>query len=1400
MLAVVIGSLSLAVGAAVAQKTQSRSETRGPSPEPFVHESWTVEDGLPVNSINALLQSRDGYLWIGTFDGLVRFDGVRFTVFNSANSEGLPSNRIIEVREVRDGSLWLRTEQFQLVRFRAGVFTHVGADRGLAQGATALYEDRGGTLWVGTDSGLGVIRDERFVPVAANTIRGRVQAIIQRADRTLWVGTAPSGLFRIDGDTVSSVAGPGELASRDVTALYEDPGGTLWVGSTTSVFRYDNGLRRVMPETLDVMHFRTSPRSAGLWILARSAVFRLDAGVPVRIENRVDPPGNPELLFPDADGLMLSTTGPELHREGRRIYSLATDTAVIRAGPMTITAAAFDHEGSLWLGTRAGGLHRLKPALFRVYGEAEGLSDRNVYAVYADRSDRIWIGSLNGGTNKLERGRVMHMGSGHPPTVTTFLQDRTGQLWVGGGNGYGIRVCSPSGDRCAPPRSDPIRRSRVSAIHEEPTGALWFGTDAGVFRLDAGRWNRFTESDSAPAYPVRVFQRTVDSALWMGTNGGGVARYRDGKFTRLTHAEGLPSDLVRSLYADADGWLWVGTEGRGLVRLDPREWGEGRRVGRIVSYRAKDGLFDEVIHQILEDDTGRLWMSTNRGIFWVDRRELNDFADGRTTRIHSTGYTERDGLRNREANGGSQPAGAKSRDGRLWFPTQDGVAVVDPARIQRNRIAPIVAIEQVIAGDAALRPGSERLELGSAQRDLEIHYTALSFLAPANMRFRYRLEPYDAAWVDAGNRRTAFYTKVPPGRYTFRVRASNNDGVWNERGAAVELRIAPHVWETGAFRLLALLTVGLLLAGGVGWRVRGLRVRTRELGRLVDERTSELREHKQQLEAQTEQLKELDRAKSRFFANVSHEFRTPLTLTIGPLEDLRARLGGAAGESPRELEMALRNSRRLLRLVNQILDVAKLEAGQMKLRARRQDLVTFARGVASAFAQIAEQKRIGFEVTASPAEIPVWFDPDALEKVLANLLSNAFKFTPIGGRIRLAIEAEPVAKETGVARLRVSDTGPGIPVDQVPHVFERFYQVDESSTRAQLGTGIGLALAKELVELHGGIIGVENGEGDVQAGATFTVTLPLGHAHLRDDQIVALQETVDVTEGEPPSVPMATDGAQDGDGPRAGSGEDLTTLLVVDDSADLRTYVRAHFERRYRVVEAADGTEGIEQARAIIPDLVISDVMMPGMDGSALCRALRNSPETDFIPIILLTARTSTDDRVAGFVGGADDYLAKPFEMRELEARVENLIASRRRLRERFVREPFAGEWPEMPSTPRQSALSPSDQAFVDRMFATIAAQMAEPEFGVAELARQLFLDRSHLFRRTRELVGEPPSDLIRRLRMQRAAQLLGEGAGSVAEVAYGVGFQSVSHFSQCFRDAHGVSPSEYRVRVAARS
>jgi len=905
---------------------------------------------------------------------------------------------------------------------------------------------------------------------------------------------------------------------------------------------------------------------------------------------------------------------------------------------------------------------------------------------------------------------------------------------------------------------------------------------------------------------VRAFASTRDGALWMGTNGGGLARYREGVFTRVTRADGLPSDLVRSLYQDADGWLWVGTEGRGLARLDPRAWGAaatsppnaGRRIVRI---GAKDGLFDEVIHQILEDDAGRLWMNTNRGIFWVARAELNAFADGKASRIHSTAYTERDGLRNREGNGGVQPAGAKGPDGRLWFPTQNGVVVVDPAKVRREQRAPPLVVEQILAGGGALRPEHDSIALRPNERNLQIEYTALTFLEPTNVRFRYRLDPYDAGWVDVGNRRTAFYTKVPPGRYTFVVEASDAAGGWYEPGTRLAVGVLPQVWETGVFRWVSLAALGILLFTAVRVREARLRARAMELERVVDERTAALREHERQLADRNAQLQSLDHAKTRFFANVSHELRTPLTLTIGPLEDLRARAGGDQ-QVERWLDIALRNSRRLLRLVNQILDVAKLEAGAMHLAPRPLDLSAFTRGVAGAFAAVAERK--GIRLTVETIEtLPGAFDADAVEKILTNLLSNAIKFTASGGTVHVAL-----SREGGSARLVVRDSGPGISPDEIVHVFERFYQVDESTTRTQPGTGIGLSLVKELVELHGGSITVESGS----AGTTFTATIPPGRV---------IEQSGLGTEHSGPGIgEPGTEAPPGGTGPSsrfpvpdngpspqspvpspellsaedATPSDDVPTLLVVDDSADLRTYIRDHFSARFRVLEAADGAEGIVLARSHLPDVVLSDVMMPGTDGHELVRALRSSPETDFLCIILLTAQAEDDQRLEGLERGADEYIVKPFEMRELDVRVRNLILSRRRLRERFsspltVAVPAVG-----------SGVAPADQGYVARVRDAIQRGLADPDFGVGELADALSQDRSHLFRRVKQLFGESPSDLLRRMRVEEGERLLTETSATVTDVAYAVGFNSLSYFCRCFQERYGVTPAAYRSRASVSS
>jgi signal transduction histidine kinase/DNA-binding response OmpR family regulator/ligand-binding sensor domain-containing protein len=1191
----------------------------------FVVESWTITDGLPVNSVTTVLQSRSGYIWLGTFDGLVRFDGVRFTTFNIGNSPGLPSNRIVYVDERSNGDLMLRTESNRVVRFRDGVFTDLGPSK---------------EPWPHLP--------ERFVA------------------RT--------------------------------------PDGKQWSSINGEVF-FDGKL-----------------------------AYR-------------PPPG-------------LGNT-------------------------MAINSMAVDHEGSIWFGTVAAGLFQLKPATFNVYTINDTRGANNLYSITPASGGGVWAGEWLTYVSRINNGRVTSYGreNGVPPGVTSLFEDSKHRLWLGS------VPCKLPEFKCRQLPGAP--QTIINALHEANDGTIWLGTPDGLYLYHDSTWSHPRPEDNAPKN-VRAFLTTSDGALWMATNGFGIVRMMDGKYTSVTTREGLPSDVVRSLYQDSDGWLWVGTEGKGLARLDPKDWNGPGKHGRIVNIRAQDGLFDDGIHVILEDSSRRLWMSTNRGIFHVSRADLNAFADGKISHVRSTGYTERDGLINREGNGGNQPAGTRSSDGKLWFATQDGAAVVDPSKVGGGAVAPRVVVERVIAGGKAVDIGSA-IEIPPDRRDLQIEYTALSYLAPGSIRFRYRLIPYDRDWIDADTRRTATYTRVPPGHDTFEVVASNGEDVWTRAPATVAFGVTPRFYETGTFRLLVLLALILLVWAAVRWRLTRLRNLAVDLQSRVDERTRELRqretllaEQNTKLESQADQLQELDRAKSRFFANVSHELRTPLTLTIGPIEDARAQLTeNGSREVISRLDMALRNSRRLFRLVNQILDVSKLEAGGTKLRAQRDDLAEFVKGLAAAFSGFAERKGISFQVDAPDGGIEAWFDHDALDKVVANLLSNAFKFTPDRGSIRVSVDAPG---DGSIARVRVSDSGPGIPAEHLPHIFDRFYQVDETNTRAQPGTGIGLSLARELTELHGGTLEVESGSG---GGATFTLSIPTGRAHLSDDQIAS-------TNGDRASITerielIDAEHETDGDNSHVASsatasnrGDDITTLLVVDDNADLRSYVRSRFVSRYRVIEAADGADALLRAREIVPDLVISDVMMPGTDGHALCAALRASPETDFIPVILLTALADQAERIAGLGRGADDYIVKPFDMRELEARVVNLISSRRLLRERF-----SGKQVQLRTA--VDADSAADKEFITRVRSAIETNISDPDFGVNELARAVFQERTYLFRRVREVFEETPSDLLRRLRLERSKGLLEDGRGSIAEVAYGSGFNSVSHFCRIFRAAYGVTPTEWR-------
>lgn len=1394
-----------------------------------IHETWTVADGLPVNSINDLLQSKDGYLWAATFDGLVRFDGVTFTVFNSANSPGLPSNRVVRIRESERGDLWLQTEQVDLVRRRAGRFTTVVRSSCLI-GYEVPVVHASGHDWVGTCQGLMRVDGDSLVPVRLDRLRDSVLHMLRRQDGTLSLGTSRRGLVRLrleaDGSAaLLPAAQDSALARRRITAQFETPDGRLWVATDSGVWYDRDGWRQAPmvrgPEMYAVYTMRADPRGRGVLLYG----LRNGGTIALADDERVTVLDSGPPLF--KHGPLWSSNNTWWHarrttlkRNGVPVLTLGPEPANgddFISDPLGISTGLTDSEGSVWLGTFAGGLHRIKPTLVRTISEPEELPSRNVYGVYADRAGGVWVGSLGRGFSRIDAstGRVdVGLRDFATQSVRTFLESTDGTLWLGSQSGRAAlsRCIRVPRLQCTAERLESGMSNEVHALHEDPDGRLWIGASEALFRRENGRVVRVDPTTGAPTHSVRAFARTRDGALWMGTNGGGLARYREGVFRSVTTADGLPSDLVRALHVDTAGMLWIGTEGRGLARLDPAAWaGNGQMSGsrKVTTLSQRQGLFDETIHEIIPDDFGRLWMSSNRGLFWIAWEEANAVLDGRLTSLRSTSYTERDGMRNREGNGGFQPSAARTSDGRLWFATQDGVAIIDPAAIAPDTVPPPIVIEQVVAGDSTLIVADTIVRLSPAQRDIRIDFTALTFLEPRNVRFRYRLDGYNDAWVDNETRRSAFFTKLPPGTYTFRVQATKPGQSWQESPARLTVAVEPRVFETPWFRGLGVLGLVTLLVVTLQRRNRAAVARARKLEQLVTERTLTLRDREQQLERQNRQLEtqaaelqQLDQARSRFFANVSHELRTPLTLMIAPLDRLRDQQ--QVQEQGRQwLDLAQRNARRLLELVNQLLDVAKLEAGAMRLAPRRFDIGGQLRSAVDGFRLPAERKQLQLLLDA-PAQCHVTLDSDAVEKIVGNLLSNAVKFTPPDGTIALALRREPTA-----IVIEVSNTGPAIPPAQLALVFERFYQVDESNTTVQPGTGIGLSLVKELVELQGGSVRATSTE----QRTTFVVQLPVPDAYGRDGR------ATDSWQNSGP-VPVDVSGLRDD------RELDIPTLLVVDDSDDMRAFVRDHFAPRFRVIEAADGLEALSLATSQRPDVIISDVMMPRLDGRELVRRLRRDPETEYLAIILLTAQAEHEQRISGLETGADDYLGKPFEMRELDVRVRNLIAARRRLQLRFgIAAPPSGppggmangaangtvdsdaDTPGMaiaPSAPApitlpggDESLSQDDLAYRDRVLAAIRARLGDADFGVTELADAMVQDRTYLFRRVRQVTGLSPSELLRRLRVEEAARLLLANSGSVADVAFSVGFRSVSHFFRCFNERYGVTPSEYRLSGA---
>jgi signal transduction histidine kinase/ligand-binding sensor domain-containing protein/DNA-binding NarL/FixJ family response regulator len=1189
------GAAALALaGACVLLLAMLPAALAAPAPvlePPRRFDRWTTDNGLPQSSIYAITQTRDGYLWFTTLDGLVRFDGVRFTVYDASNTVGLAGNRFVCLDEGRDGTLWIGSEDGFVYAFDGGRATAYGLEDGRRPQIHAVREADDGVVWILTLE--GVFRLDRSQPVA----RAYGGPLPQGA--RLWsLGTFAFGtdstLTWLSGGGLATVGygdGVPGLAGAHVS---EDQRHRLWIRARDGrVLTIEDGAVRLRPLTvpappsLDSMPFCEDSRG-NLWVgLYRFALLR------------VAPEGR-QTVYSSGDG----------YDPTYRILAIFED-----------------REGNIWLGSD-GGLYRFRGDLISTISTRDGLDGDNANVVLEDSRGDLWVAG-DGFLSRYRDGAMTRFDSpvsdvGRP---TALLEDRDGAIWVGTRSSRNPILRFADGRFEALPVPGLVGTTLVNALYQDRDGAIWAGTSERLARLRPnGGFDEYTTADGLASDDVRALVDDGAGGLWVGTYGG-LSRVVDGRVVSFSGQGDFAGERIRAIYVDAGGVLWVGTYDHGLIRY------EG---GRVVRFGKQTGLFSDGVFAILEDDAGYLWMSCNTGIYRVRKQQLDDVAAGRSARIDSVGYGRDDGMVRSECNGGKQPSAVRGRDGRLFFATQGGVAVIDPRTRPYNTVAPPVLIEEVVSGTARLdHAGGLRVE--PDVENFEIRYTSPSFVKPELVRFRYRIDGLDDDWTEADTRRRAYFTYLPPGEYTFLVTAANCDGVWSAEPARLSVVVVAPFWRTGwAFALYALALGGLVYAG-VRLRTRQLRRRSADLEQLVALRTAELAGKADELSETVERLRvsehaalaakeealeakeqavEASRAKSLFLSNMSHELRTPLNALLGFVQ-LMDRGRNRSAEDRESLEIIHRSGKHLLGLINDVLSISKIEAGRITLDDEPFDFPLLLRSVHGMMQARAEAKRLALEFDLDPG-LPavVRGDEGKLRQVLVNLVGNAVKFT-VEGSVVVRVRWDGGA---GRAHFAIEDTGPGIAEADLAGLFEPFAQT-ETGIKAKEGTGLGLTISRQLVRLMGGDIGIASRPGE---GATFRFDVPLP---VVDEPGLAL-ETRRV-------VGLAP-------------GQASLRILVVDDTPENRKLLLRLLESvGFDVREASDGAEGVASWRSWQPDLIWMDMRMPVMDGHEAIRAIREAEALDRdrrpTTIVALTASAFEHQRDEILAIGADDFVPKPF-------------------------------------------------------------------------------------------------------------------------------------------------------------
>ncbi len=1358
-------------------------------------EHITLEHGLSQSAVQSILQDSKGFMWFGTFSGgLNKYDGYSFTVYqhNPDDPYSISSNKISLISEDQTGILWIGTENAgfnkfdrktkQFIRYR---YDPNGTNCLSNDNVFFVFEDHSGILWIGTLYGglnkfnpiSGQFTHYKHDPEKPNSIsKGGITSICEDQFGMLWL-TSSDGLNKFDPQTEQFAHfrhdpnNQNSLSDNDIWLIYEDHTGILWLGTN------GGGLNKFNPETGEFIRYKHDPDLANS--LSHNKVWAI-------LEDK-----SGELWLGTSDGV--DKFDPQTEQFTHFKHNPVDPTSV---SDDEVISLYEDRSGILWLGTWVGGLNKFnrQKEQFKQYKHnpqnLNGLNRHTVKSIYKDSSGILWIGSVGNGLVKLDRTSKRLTNHKHAlqnpqsighENVYSIYEDHSGLFWIGTKNGLN-RFNHKTGQftryQHDPLNPNSIYKDLVFSIIEDRSGVLWIGTYSGLSKFDR-RTELFEQYEHNPLNPHSLCNNTVQAiyedrlgVLWIGTFAG-LDKFdpETEQFTHYKHDPENPNSLsydeINTICEDRSGVVWIGTA-IGLNKYD-------RQKEQFTRYTEKDGLLNNSIQKILCDNQGNLWISTNKGLSRFNP-ETNKFKN----------YDVRDGIQIIEFS----PAGYY-RDGEMLFGGIDGFISFYPELIEDNPHKPPVVITdfqllsrssstgQKLDSRTMLRNAiieEEQIELSYKDNVFSLEFAALDYRAPGKNQYKYMMEGFDTEWIDSGTRRFVNYTNLSAGDYLFKVIGSNNDGVWNQEGASLRLIIHPPWWKTSwAYSLFAVGIIAIIFMG---------------LNFELNRRRLKDQLHLEHLEA--EKLHELDHIKSRFFANISHEFRTPLTLILGPAEKLLT--GDFGGNIKNQYKLIIRNAHRLLRLVNQMMDLSKLESGKLMLCARPGNLIAFLKGILNSFESLAQSRQIALRFKSNDEALMLYYDYDKMEQVFNNLLSNAFKFTTDGGSIKVVVTSgssssvgddtsfDSTAIVSDFVDITVSDTGAGIPATHLPHIFDRFYQASDTN---QQGSGVGLALTKELVALHQGEINVTS---EMGKGAIFTIRLPQGKDHLKPEEILSDKIELSTKGGSfrlPPfSEAIINEEAQPSLENKLTSDTDPTIILVVEDNPEMRAYISDILTGSYRVLEAADGQEGFDKAADLMPDLIISDVMMPAMDGYQFCKKIKSDERTSHIPIILLTAKSSGESKVEGLQLGADDYLIKPFNSTELRVRIQNLIDQRRKLRERFSRE--------VKLQPADIAITPADEAFLQRAMQLVERRLDDPDLSVAWLSKEIYLSRSQLHRKLHALINQSTSEFIRSLRLKRAAQLLEQQAATVSEIAYMTGFNSPAYFRKCFREQFGTTPTEY--------